>query len=85
MRNGANISFIDRFLKRTSLPLSQPTPLTEYVMGHDDRERRRLALQASIINPFTDRLLSRAGISVGMRVLDISCGVGEVSSSLHAW
>jgi ubiquinone/menaquinone biosynthesis C-methylase UbiE len=55
-------------------------------MGHDDRERRRLSLQASIINPFTERLLIlterlliRAGISAGMRVLDVGCGVGEVS------
>jgi ubiquinone/menaquinone biosynthesis C-methylase UbiE len=48
-------------------------------MGHDDRERRRLALQASILNPFTDHLLRRAGISTGMRVLDIGCGVGDVS------
>lgn len=52
---------------------------SKYVMGHDDRERRRLALQASILNPFTDHLLRRAGISPGMRVLDIGCGVGDVS------
>lgn len=50
-----------------------------YVMGHDERERRRLALQASILNPFTEQLLRRAGISAGMRVLDIGCGVGDVS------
>jgi ubiquinone/menaquinone biosynthesis C-methylase UbiE len=50
-----------------------------YVMGHDERERRRLALQASILNPFTEHLLRRAGISAGMRVLDIGCGVGDVS------
>src|ERR1044071_6025523 len=50
-----------------------------YVMGHDDRERRRLALQASILNPFTEHLLRRAGISAGMRILDIGCGVGDVS------
>jgi ubiquinone/menaquinone biosynthesis C-methylase UbiE len=48
-------------------------------MGHDDRERRRLVLQASIINPITGQLLRRAGILPGMRVLDIGCGVGEVS------
>jgi ubiquinone/menaquinone biosynthesis C-methylase UbiE len=48
-------------------------------MGHDERERRRLALQASILNPFTEHLLRRAGISAGMRVLDIGCGVGDVS------
>ena len=52
---------------------------SEYVMGHDERERRRLELQASILNPLTEHLLRRAGISSGMRVLDIGCGVGDVS------
>jgi ubiquinone/menaquinone biosynthesis C-methylase UbiE len=52
---------------------------TPYVMGHDERERRRLALQASILNPFTEQLLRRAGVVAGMRVLDLGCGVGEVS------
>jgi ubiquinone/menaquinone biosynthesis C-methylase UbiE len=50
-----------------------------YVMGHDDRERRRLVLQASLLNPFTEQLFRRAGISLGMNVLDIGCGVGDVS------
>src|SRR6185369_11330395 len=55
------------------------TDATSYVMGHDDRERRRLLLQASILNPLTEQLFRRAGISPGMRVLDIGCGVGDVS------
>lgn len=50
-----------------------------YVMGHTDRERQRLSLQASLINPFTNGLLVKAGITSGMRVLDLGCGVGEVS------
>src|SRR5262252_6747416 len=50
-----------------------------YVMGHTDRERRRLKLQASLLNPFTEQLFRRAGISPGMNVLDIGCGVGDVS------
>jgi cyclopropane fatty-acyl-phospholipid synthase-like methyltransferase len=50
---------------------------TGYVMGHDDRERRRLSLQASILNPLSDQLLRRAGLSTGLRVLDIGCGIGE--------
>jgi hypothetical protein len=36
------------------------TAAARYVMGHSDRERRRLALQASILNPFTEQLLRRA-------------------------
>jgi ubiquinone/menaquinone biosynthesis C-methylase UbiE len=48
-------------------------------MGHDDRERRRLRLQASILNPLTEQLFHRAGITSGMNVLDIGCGVGDVS------
>jgi|SRR5581483_2147083 len=55
------------------------SPKSAYVMGHDERERRRLTLQASILNPFTEHLLRRAGISAGMHVLDIGCGVGDVS------
>jgi ubiquinone/menaquinone biosynthesis C-methylase UbiE len=50
-----------------------------YVLGHTDNERRRLALQASIINPLTDAFLCRAGVSAGMHVLELGCGVGEVS------
>jgi len=52
---------------------------TKYVLGHSDHERRRLALQASILNPLTDSFLRRAGISAGMRVLELGCGIGEVS------
>src|SRR5262252_10020537 len=52
---------------------------TDYVMGHDDRERRRLLLQASILNPLTEQLFRRAGIASGMNILDIGCGVGDVS------
>lgn len=50
-----------------------------YVMGHTDNERRRLSLQAAVINPLTDSFLRRAGISAGMCVLELGCGVGEVS------
>ena len=50
-----------------------------YIMGHTDRERRRLALQGVILNPLTGELLRRAGIAGGMRVLDLGCGIGDVS------
>jgi ubiquinone/menaquinone biosynthesis C-methylase UbiE len=50
-----------------------------YILGHTDRERRRLLLQASILNPLTKRFLRNAGIAVGMRVLDLGCGAGDVA------
>jgi SAM-dependent methyltransferase len=50
-----------------------------YVMGATEHERRRLALQGSILNPLTDHFLRLAGLSVGMRVLDLGCGIGDVS------
>ena len=61
--------------------MSKPAtrPSRAYVMTHTDTERRRLALQASMINPFTNRFLRDAGISGGMHVLDFACGVGDVS------
>jgi hypothetical protein len=42
-----------------------------YLMGHNDHERRRLSLQASVLNPLTRGFLQRAGLSAGMRVLDL--------------
>lgn len=59
--------------------MAHATPITAYVMGHTDRERSRLSLQGSIINSATDRFLRNAGLEPGMRVLDLGCGVGEVS------
>ena len=55
------------------------TTKTDYILGHTDRERRRLASQAAILNPLTDNFLRRAGLSAGMRVLELGCGIGEVS------
>lgn len=50
-----------------------------YVMGHTNHERRRLQLQAAIINPITEQLFQRSGISAGMHVLDVGSGVGDVA------
>jgi len=49
------------------------------MLGHTDRERRRLTLQAEVLNPLTADFLERAGVATGMRVLDIGCGVGDVT------
>src|ERR1700761_2794758 len=54
-------------------------PSITYQANQVDHERRRLALQASVLNPLTDSFLRRAGIAGGMRVLEVGCGIGEVS------
>ena len=51
----------------------------EYVLGHTSVEQQRLIRQARVLAPLTERFLRDAGISSGMRVLDIGCGVGDVS------
>jgi ubiquinone/menaquinone biosynthesis C-methylase UbiE len=50
-----------------------------YLLGQTQRETRRLLLQASILNPLTDRFLRSSGIRRGMKVLDVGCGAGDVS------
>ena len=50
-----------------------------YVLGHSDGELDRLADQARLIEPITRRFLSAAGITRGMRVLDVGSGVGDVA------
>ena len=50
-----------------------------YALGHADPEVDRLQLQARVLEPFTRRLIHTCGIRAGMRVLDIGCGVGDVS------
>jgi len=55
---------------------------TTYVLGHADLEIERLQLQAAVLAPVTRRLIRECGIRPGMRVLDIGCGVGDVSMLL---
>jgi ubiquinone/menaquinone biosynthesis C-methylase UbiE len=54
-------------------------PQPDYILGHSEREIRRLMRQAAMLRPITERLLRGAGIAPGMRVLDLGCGAGDVS------
>ena len=50
-----------------------------YALGHTSGELRRLATQARLIDPITDRFLRTAGLTKGMRVLDVGSGAGDVA------
>ncbi len=53
----------------------QPT----YALGHSEAELERLSRQAKAFEPFTRQLFQQAGITRGMRVLDVGCGSGDVA------
>jgi 2-polyprenyl-3-methyl-5-hydroxy-6-metoxy-1,4-benzoquinol methylase len=53
-----------------------------YVLGHAGLEIERLQFQAGIIADVSRRLIRECGIGPGMRVLDIGCGVGDMSMLL---
>jgi SAM-dependent methyltransferase len=50
-----------------------------YILGHSDREIARLRVQAHLLEPVTKQFLRDAGITRGMRVLDIGSGAGDVA------
>ena len=51
----------------------------QYVLGRSEVESQRLIKQATFLRPSTERVFRKAGISEGMRVLDLGCGAGDVS------
>lgn len=52
---------------------------TDYALGRTGAEYYRLIEQAELMRPLTSRMLSAAGVGAGMHVLDVGCGVGDVS------
>ena len=52
---------------------------TTYAPGHSEEELKRLSRQAQAFEPFTRQVIQQAGISTGMRNLDVGCGSGDVA------
>ena len=50
-----------------------------YVLGHSEQELSRLRTQARFLESATRGFLHEAGLSTGMRVLDVGSGVGDVA------
>ncbi|QIG48554.1 methyltransferase domain-containing protein [Nordella sp. HKS 07] len=50
-----------------------------YLLGRTAEELHRLARQAALIEPETEDLFRRSGISAGMNVLEIGSGAGDVA------
>jgi 2-polyprenyl-3-methyl-5-hydroxy-6-metoxy-1,4-benzoquinol methylase len=51
----------------------------DYALGRSAAETRRLIAQHQIYGPITRRFLTAAGVSAGMRVLDLGSGAGDVA------
>src|SRR5207302_1677730 len=51
----------------------------EYVLPNSTAEDERLLAQGKIIDPLTRRVLVEAGLTPGMRVLDLGSGAGSVA------
>lgn len=48
----------------------------DYALGQSSRELDRLSFQGTVFAPYTRQLLAEAGLSAGMRVLDVGSGSG---------
>jgi ubiquinone/menaquinone biosynthesis C-methylase UbiE len=53
--------------------------LEPYPLGYSEAEARRLEAQGAVYKDLTEDLLRGAGLCAGMHVLDVGCGVGDVS------
>lgn len=59
--------------------MNHGTEPSGYLLGHSRPELERLRRQAAVYTAFTEDVLSSAGLRAGMHVLDVGCGVGDVS------
>ena len=63
----------------SNLNVGIPTPKVDYALGHSTRELDRLSFQGTVFAPHTRQFLTEAGLTAGMRVLDVGSGSGDVS------
>ena len=59
--------------------METPDRQSFYALGHSEQELQRLSRQGQAFEPFTRQLFEEAGISRGMRVLDVGCGSGDIA------
>jgi len=57
----------------------QKTSDATYVLGHPTREEERLQKLGQLLYPSTKHLFEHAGITSGMKVLDVGSGTGDVA------
>jgi ubiquinone/menaquinone biosynthesis C-methylase UbiE len=68
-----------RWSREMDSRMQVPVNETDYVLGHEPGELKRLAAQSDYWAEPTLELLTRAGIAPGMRVLDLGSGGGDVT------
>ena len=54
-------------------------PIEDYVLGNSAQEQERLKLQGNFLEKWSEQFFVSAGLEPGMRVLDLGCGMGDVS------
>jgi len=57
----------------------QPPQPSGYALGHAEDELDRIINTARFFGDLTEHVLHLAGLALGMRVLDVGCGPGDVS------
>jgi 2-polyprenyl-3-methyl-5-hydroxy-6-metoxy-1,4-benzoquinol methylase len=58
---------------------TKQSPGENYLLGQTPEAHQRLLRTGQLFNPFTRPVLTEAGITTGMHVLDVGCGPGNVS------
>jgi ubiquinone/menaquinone biosynthesis C-methylase UbiE len=51
----------------------------QYAFAARAQEQRRLATQAELLDPLTERVFREVGLGTGMRVLELGSGAGDVA------